>query len=72
MGDSASTADIDARRDALVERLFVAAVGALGRVCRVPREPAGPQATSGILAVELDARRYEGQARFTRPMFDHF
>ena len=87
---SATAADTDARRDALVERLFLATVGAwdllavyigdrlglyralaergpatsdelagaLGLSERYVREWLEQQAASGILDVELDARRY--------------
>ncbi len=90
MAASVSAADIDARRDALVERLFEAAVGvwdvfavylgdrlglyraladrgpstptelagALALSERYVREWLEQQATSGILEVDLEARRY--------------
>ena len=90
MSDTASAADADTRRDALVERLFLATVGAwdvlavyigdrlglyraltehgpsssgeladaLGLNERYLREWLEQQATSGILEVDLDTRRY--------------
>ncbi len=103
MAGSASAADIESRRDALVERLFQAAVGAwdvfavylgdrlglyralvergpstsaelagaLDLSERYVREWLEQQATSGILDVDLDARRYALPPGHAEALVDH-